>query len=414
MKICHICYFAARGGAATAAMRLHRALLKQGEDSLFMAVVHENLPDVIPLGTPQKQFFMRQFQRFVHHSYRLAGSTNYSGHTFQLFPGGLLPEILDQHPDIIHLHSIVGEMMSVPEIGRLCRNARVVWTFHDGWPYLGTEQYHIPGTPPRYREGYTRSNHTDRGIDLDRFYWNRKLRYWKEMPLRIISPSNYLAREIKESVLFFNHPVTVIPHGLSAEEFAPGDRNAACARLNLDPAADYIGLAAVDFRNRVKGGDLAQLLLEKIPATDSRTIFLVAGAAPELAALQSTGRVRCLDTLSQQEMKYFYQVLTMFFNPTRLESFGLTNQEALFSGIPVLSTNRSAVPEVVEHLQTGYLADPQKPDDFLRGLDYIRRNRPRLSENARLSALKKFSAEQMAARHIALYREMIISHNSSC
>ena len=104
----------------------------------------------------------------------------------------------------------------------------------------------------------------------------------------------------------------------------------------------------------------------------------------------------------------------MFFNPTRLESFGLTNQEALFSGIPVLSTNRSAVPEVVEHLQTGYLADPQKPDDFLRGLDYIRRNRPRLSENARLSALKKFSAEQMAARHIALYREMIISHNSSC
>lgn len=413
MKICHICYFAARGGAATAAMRLHRALLKQGEDSLFMAVVHENLPDVIPLGTPRKQFLMRQFQRFVHHSYRLAESTNYSGHTFQLFPGGLLPEILARRPDIIHLHSIVGEMMSVPEIGRLCRQARVVWTFHDGWPYLGTEQYFIPGTPPRYREGYTSSNHTDRGIDLDRFYWNRKLRYWKEMPLHIISPSNYLAGEIRESVLFCNHPVTVIPHGLSAEEFAPGDRDTACARLNLDPGADYIGLAAVDFRNRVKGGDLAQLLLQKIPATDSRTVFLVAGAAPE-RALHLSERVRFLDTLSQREMKYFYQALTMFFNPTRLESFGLTNLEALFSGTPVLSTSRGAVPEVVEHLQTGYLADPENPDDFLHGMDYIRRNRLRLSENARLSALKKFSAEQMAAHHIALYREMMNPRKNSC
>ena len=170
----------------------------------------------------------------------------------------------------------------------------------------------------------------------------------------------------------------------------------------------------MDFRNRVKGGDLAQLLLEKIPATDSRTIFLVAGAAPELAALQSTGRVRCLDTLSQREMKYFYQALTMFFNPTRLESFGLTNLEALFSGTPVLSTSRGAVPEVVEHLQTGYLADPENPDDFLHGMDYIRRNRLRLSENARLSALKKFSAEQMAAHHIALYREMMNPRKNSC
>ena len=103
MKICHICYFAARGGAATAAMRLHRALSKQGEDSRFMAVVHENLPDVIPLGTPRKLFFMRQFQRFVHQSYRLAKSTNYSGHTFQLFPGGLVPCFSSLSTEIVPL-----------------------------------------------------------------------------------------------------------------------------------------------------------------------------------------------------------------------------------------------------------------------------------------------------------------------
>ena len=408
MKICHICYFAARGGAATAAMRLHRALSKQSEDSRFMAVVHENLPDVIPLGTPRKLFFMRQFQRFVHQSYRLAKSTNYSGHTFQLFPGGLVPEILAQHPDIIHLHSIVGEMMSVPEISRLCRHARVVWTFHDGWPYHGTEQYHIPGTVPRYRDGYTRSNHTDHGIDLDRFYWNRKRRHWLDLPLHIISPSHYLAKEIRESVLFCDHPVTVIPHGLSCEEFAPGDRHAACTRLNLNPNADYIGLAAVDFSNRVKGGDLARRLLDRLIKENRKIIFLVAGIAPELAALQSTGRVRCLNMLSQQEMKYFYQVLTMFFNPTRIESFGLTNLEALFSGIPVLSTNQGAIPEVVRHLQTGYLAEPENIDDFLYGFNYLLRNRPRLSENARLTAAEEFSATRMATRHIALYQKAAI------
>ena len=409
MKICHICYFAAQGGAAIAAMRLHQALLQHGEDSRFMAVVHQNLPGITPLGTPWKIFFMRQFQRIVHNSYRFARSSNYSGHTFQFFPGGLLPEILAQRPDIIHLHSIAGEMMSVPEIGRLCRQARVVWTFHDGWPYTGTEQYFLPGSAPRYRDGYTHNNHEDRGLDLDRFYWNRTRRYWKDMPLHIISPSNYLAREIRESALFRNNPVIVIPHGLDAEAFSPGDRNTACAELGLNPKQNYIGLAAVDFNNRVKGGDLAKKLVELLVNKNDNVVFLVAGAAAELAAMSSTNRVRCLEELSQQKMQLFYRTLTLFFNPTRLESFGLTNLEALFSGVPVLSTNCSAVPEVVSHLENGYLAEPENLNDFLRGFHYILQNRPRLSKNARAAAKENFSAAQMAEQHVALYRKILSS-----
>lgn len=409
IKICHINYFAVHGGAAIAAMRLHQALLEQKAASSFMAVVHENQPGVIPLGTPGKYRLMRQFQRLVHYTYHFAKSTNYSGHTFEFFPGRLLPEILNRNPDIIHLHGIVGEMMSVPEIGKLCRHANVVWTFHDGWPYNGTEQYFIPGTLPRYRDGYTRDNHTDGGLDLDRFYWNRKCRHWENMPLHIISPSGYLAREIRESILFHNTPLTIIPHGLSADEFAPGDRNLACAKLHLNPAVEYIGLAAVDFRNRVKGGDLVQTLLAELAKENKRTVLLVAGNAPDLAALQSAsaGQVHCLGPLRQQEMKFFYQTLTMFFNPTRLESFGLTNLEALSSGIPVLSTNRGAVPEVVEHLLNGYLSDPEDISDFLRGIDYIRQNRSFLSQNARRAAVEKFSAKRMAAEHIALYQKII-------
>lgn len=405
MKICHVNYYAKTGGAAVAAKRLHEGLLKLHVDSQFLAVEPQDDDTVIQIGTPFRRTMMKIFQRVVWRSYKLARSENYSGHGFEFFPGGLVPEILAFQPDIVHLHSIVGEMMSIREIGELCRRTKVVWTFHDAWPYTGTEQYYIPGTIPRYKMGYLPSNHDNHGIDLDRFYWTLKRKYWKDLPCLIVSPSNYLATEIQESLLFKEIPVTVIPHGIDLDLYAPGDRSQACLRLNLDEKQHYIGVAAVDLFNHVKGGDLVANFLHQAKDKIGDYTVLIAGHNFP-SNLFPQNRIQYLGALSAVQMQDFFQVIDVFFNPTRLESFGLTNLEAMASGTPVLSTNQAAIPEVVEHLHTGYLASPNDINDFIAGFESIVSRLGIMREKSRTRAIKYFSQKDMVQKYLDIYQQL--------
>jgi glycosyltransferase involved in cell wall biosynthesis len=402
MKICHVNYYAKTGGAAVAARRLHDGLLRRRINSIFLAVEPEGDDTVIRLGTSSKRILMEIFQRMVWQSYKAAGSKNYSGHGFELFPGGLVEQIVAYRPDIVHLHSIVGEMISIREISELCRQSNIVWTFHDAWTYTGTEQYYIPGTQARYREGYLRKNNDNKGLDIDRFYWNLKKKYWSDISCKIVSPSNYLAKEVRESVLFGKHPVEVIPHGINTDFYSPSDKSRACISLGIDPGQGYIGIAAVDLRNRVKGGDLLMAFLEQAGEKISDYTILIAGSNLKLKLAANT-KIKYLGALSSAQMPDFYRAVDVFFNPTRLESFGLTNLEAMACGVPVLSTDCSAIPEVVQHLKTGYLAKYECIDDYLTGLEFIISNLDRLKKNSRKRAVEYFSEANMIDRYIQIY-----------
>lgn len=404
MNICHVNYYAKTGGAAVAARRLHEGLLRRQVDSVFLAVEPQGDDTVVRLGTPLQRSLMKIYQRIVWQSYKIAGSKNYSGHGFEIFPGGLVKQIIAHRPDIVHLHSIVGEMMSIREIGELCRKTKVIWTFHDAWAYTGTEQYYIPGRQPRYRDGYLRDNNDNNGLDMDRFYWNLKRKYWTDLPCQIITPSNYLATEIRESVLFRNNPVTVIPHGIDLTLYASANRAEACRRLGIDETQRYIGVAAVDLVNRVKGGDLVMEFLRQ--ANDMTSDFTVLVAGRNLPhQLSGKTKVQYMGPLSAMKMRNFFQVIDLFFNPTRLESFGLTNLEAMACGVPVLSTYQTAIPEVVEHSRTGYLAIPDCIDDYIAGFEFVIANCEILKKHSRERAVKFFSQEDMVQRHINVYNE---------
>ena len=58
--------------------------------------------------------------------------------------------------DLINLHWIQGEMISIEEIGRIKKP--IVWTLHDAWPFCGTEHFPNGLNDKRYEYGYFRSN----------------------------------------------------------------------------------------------------------------------------------------------------------------------------------------------------------------------------------------------------------------
>jgi glycosyltransferase involved in cell wall biosynthesis len=86
------------------------------------------------------------------------------------------------------------------------------------------------------------------------------------------------------------------------------------------------------------------------------------------------------------------------------EPFGLVMVEALACGTPVIACPIGAASEIIDHGTTGFLA--RDDDELVRAVDHI----DQIDRQAcRLAVKERFSAERMAADHIALYRRLTTS-----
>ncbi len=84
------------------------------------------------------------------------------------------------------------------------------------------------------------------------------------------------------------------------------------------------------------------------------------------------------------------------------EPFGMVVIEALACGTPVVAMRRGAMPELIEHGVTGFLADDL--DEFT---SYLRRVDEIDPQACRASVARRFSAGRMAEQYAGLYRELV-------
>jgi len=75
--------------------------------------------------------------------------------------------------------------------------------------------------------------------------------------------------------------------------------------------------------------------------------WLTDGIEAEIDALAGHGQVRALGYLSTDDLLQLYAGATMLLYPSIYEGFGLPALEAMACGIPVITSNRSSLPEVV-------------------------------------------------------------------
>ncbi len=80
-------------------------------------------------------------------------TSNNNTHSLNVLPSGILKKINSLNPDIVNLHWIGNETLSIRQISQI--NSKVVWTLHDMWPFCGMEHY---TDNERFVEGYSKSN----------------------------------------------------------------------------------------------------------------------------------------------------------------------------------------------------------------------------------------------------------------
>jgi len=130
-----------------------------------------------------------------------------------------------------------------------------------------------------------------------------------------------------------------------------------------------------------------------------------------IAKLGLTDKVIITDFLSDEELAALYQTAECFIFPSLYEGFGLPPLEAMRYGLPVVSSNRTSLPEVLG--EAAVYVDPLNVSEMADALFKVLTNKKFAESLARLGLrqVEKYSFRKMAEETLAIYRDAINGNN---
>lgn len=127
----------------------------------------------------------------------------------------------------------------------------------------------------------------------------------------------------------------------------------------------------------------------------------------ELAPGVACGEVRLLGYVVDQDLPFLVAGALATVYPSIYEGFGLPPLESMACGVPVICSNRSAIPEVVA--DGGILLEPDDIDQFSTAMARIAEDgtwRAQIAEQG-LKRATQFSWKRCALETLAVYRELV-------
>lgn len=419
LNVMHVAASDGAGGAARGAYRLHRALAERGLATgvaSSMRVGQKLSDDATVVGGDTcvrgvvRRLTRRRLARFYARGFT-TGSAAF--HSIAWPSTGLGGELNRSAADILHLHWLGRDTLSVEEIGRLGRP--IVWTQHDMWTFCGAEHY---SDDRRYIDGYdaaARPSYED-GPDVNRRTWRRKQRAWRR-PMHLVCPSRWLAECARQSALARDWPIAVIPNPLDLDTFRPVDQEMARALIGLPAGVPIVLFGAIGGgADRRKGLDLLTDALRRLRAEHGEGRLrelrvVVFGQSRPAEPLDVGFPVHYAGHLHDDlSLRLHYAAADVMVVPSRQENLPQSATEPMACGTPVVAFRIGGLPDIVDHGQTGYLAEPLDPASLATGIDWILSDstrRQQLGAAGRARAERLWAPEVVARQYVDVYREVM-------
>jgi glycosyltransferase involved in cell wall biosynthesis len=258
-------------------------------------------------------------------------------------------------------------------------------------------------SPLRFPERYPRAA---------RLSLKRGLRFAAREADRIICPSNSTADEVQELLGVERDRLRVVPHGVAMPEWdEEAARKFVRGRGITEPYVLWLGtqeerknvLAVLDAFERVARRDPAVTLVVHGPQG-----WLGAEVADGIRRRRLEDRTRVSEGgLTRKELAALYARATVFVFPSIYEGFGLPVLEAMACGAPVITSDRSAMPESAG--DAAVLVDPDDHDELGEALARLLADpdaRAALAQQGRARAAG-FSWRVTARRTWDVYEELV-------
>lgn len=328
-----------------------------------------------------------------------------------------LPEF--QQANVIHLHWINQGMLSLKNIDKILASGKpVVWTMHDMWPCTGICHH------ARECTNYQKECHHCPFLfggggkkDISQRVFLKKKELYKECPITFVACSHWLEGLAKKSALLNGHTVISIPNPINTNLFKPHNKLDARSKSMLPQDIKLILFGSVKITDKRKGIDYmieaCKLLAEKHPELKEELGVVVFGKESQQLDHLLPFKVYPLNFVSNvHELVDIYNSVDIFVTPSLEENLPNTIMEAMSCGIPCVGFNVGGIPEMIDHLHNGYVAQYKSSEDFANGIYWIltEPEYATLSEQACRKVIANYSEGAIAKRYIDVYNKITGRH----
>ncbi len=398
------------GGAARAAYRLHRALLKEGVDS-NMLVQKKSSDDFTVLSKSGK---VQRALSSLRPTLDILPTYFYKNRDRTLFSPAWLPfsfvvdEINKLNPDIVHLHWICGGLMKIEDIAKI--KAPIVWSLHDNWAFTGG--CHIMWECEKYKNrcGVCPRLGSSKERDLSRRVFERKEKSFSKIKsLTVVGLSRWLYEVSKSSRLLKGKEHVYLPNLIDTTLYKPFDKEKARELWNLTKDKKLILFGAMSAMSDINKG--FKELYEALQLLSTKNIELVIfGSSKPKNPPKFPFHTHYLGHIHDDiSLVTLYGSVDVMVVPSLQENLSNAIMEALSCSTPVVSFDVGGNSDMIEHKKNGYLSKPYEPYDLANGIEWVLEapNYKELCKNAREKVLREFDSKVVAKRYIELYQEVL-------
>jgi glycosyltransferase involved in cell wall biosynthesis len=111
---------------------------------------------------------------------------------------------------------------------------------------------------------------------------------------------------------------------------------------------------------------------------------------------------------SEKELPDVYNAVDLYVTPSVQDNLPNTIVEAMACGIPCVGFNVGGIPQMIDHLHNGYVAEYKQADDLANGIHWTltEGDRHELGEEACRKAVSCYSESTIARKYIDIYNKI--------
>lgn len=420
MKVLQISTSDLAHGAGIAAYNLHLGLQEIGCISkMLVAEKFSNNPDIytakpVPntkiekILSKSQTLYNRALNQFLPQNIHSLISIDWSRNS------------LLQEADIIHIHNLHwhDNNFSILNLKKICMLKPVIWTLHDMWPVTGHCIYSFDCE--RWRIGCGKcpdlNSYLPLIVDTTSALCKIKKNEYAKSIFTVITPSQWLANIVNESPLFTEHKIVRIPYGIDNEIYKPHIKRIAKEVLGIQSTEQKVILyCANDWSSSNKGYTYFESAILSLNELYSNCILIGFGKgdfSPEVKKRFTTVTFGYVG--SPQLKALLYSSADFFIFPTIADNLPNVVLESMACGTPVVSFSVGGIPDMIQHMKTGYLARLKDVNDLAQGIKTLLNDEIRLGMSLEcVQAINKnFTLRVQASRCLQIYHEEIQSRKS--